>query len=155
VTEPLVDALVALCRQFGIYERDAICCGDVTVSQCVALQHLLEGPSDVSGLAAHLGVTVSASTRLLDGMKSRGWIERQRDVEDGRRVQIVLTEGGDAEAHRLRDLTGLRIGAVLARIPPEEHAVVLHALRVLGEAIAGCADEEGAPDGCCKPSSCC
>lgn len=151
MTRPIVEALVTLCRQFGIYERDAICCGDVTVSQCVALLHLLAAPTDVSGLAAHLGVTVSASTRLIDGMKARGWLERQRDTSDGRRVLVVLTAEGEEEARRLQTLSEQRIGAILAKIPPDELPGILHALEVLQRAIVACAADPGAPQGCCSP----
>ncbi|MDH3338650.1 MAG: MarR family transcriptional regulator, partial [Gammaproteobacteria bacterium] len=69
----LVNDIVAFCRMFAMVERDQVCCGTVTVAQCVVLQTLLEGTWDASTLASHARVTKGAMTRLLDGLDSRGF----------------------------------------------------------------------------------
>ncbi|MCP4302111.1 MAG: hypothetical protein GY783_16120, partial [Gammaproteobacteria bacterium] len=68
----LVDDVVAFCRMFAMLERDQVCCGAVTVAQCVVLQTLLEGTWDASTLASHARATKGAMTRLLVGLESRG-----------------------------------------------------------------------------------
>lgn len=147
MTAALTDELFALSRRFGLFERDAICCGTVTVSQCAALQHLLAGPQDVSAVANHLGVTVSASTRLIDGLVRKGWLERKRDAVDRRRVLIHLSESGRAEATRLRDLTHHCVNLVLAKIDEAERPGVIRAISLLREAVDRCRDELNA---CCN-----
>ncbi|MCP4871353.1 MAG: winged helix-turn-helix transcriptional regulator [Proteobacteria bacterium] len=128
--------LIAICRLVGAFERDSICCGTVTVPQCVALQDLLDGPRTVQELAAVAGVTSSATTRLVDGLAKRGWAERRRDTDDRRKVFIALTQSGNEEAERLRDLTADAASAILARIPRGRHAEVLRALAEVRAAVA-------------------
>ena len=96
-----VDDLVSLCRFFGIFERERVCCGTVTVQQCVVLQSLLHGPSEVGPLADTVGNSPSAMTRLVDGLVSRGWVERKRAPQDRRCVHVSLTKNGHKEALRL------------------------------------------------------
>jgi DNA-binding MarR family transcriptional regulator len=128
--------LIAVCRMVGAFEREAICCGTVTVQQCVALQDLLSGPRTVQELAAATGVTSSATTRLVDGLEKRGWAERRRDSEDRRKVFVALTDDGTAEASRLRGLTELAAGAILGRIPRGRHTEVLRVLAEVRAAVA-------------------
>ena len=68
--------LVGICRLFNVFEEEAVCCGDVTVSQCVVMQELLEGARTVSELAAVANLSPSATTRLLDALEERGWLRR-------------------------------------------------------------------------------
>ena len=126
-----VDDLVALCRTFGMFERERICCGTVTVQQCVVLQSLLGKPSEVGPLAQSVGSSPSAMTRLLDGLVNRGFVARGRDARDRRRVVVNLTEDGQAEAERLRALTVGAVEAVLAGIPEEKHGQVMESLELV------------------------
>ena len=132
---PIVDDLVALCRTFGILERTRICCGTVTVQQCIALQALVQGPSDIGPLAKRVGKSPSAMTRLVDGLLKRGWVERVRDREDRRRVRVTLTATGRDEAQRLRTSTDQAIGMIFALLPREEHDQVVACLKLLRDAM--------------------
>ena len=133
----VVDDLVALCRHFGMAERDQVCCGTVTVQQCVCLQVLLTGPSEAKPLADRLGSSPSATTRLVDGLVKHGWVERARDASDRRKVSVQLTVEGEAEAQRLRGLTGQMVAAVMAVIPAEKHAQIAESLRLIRGARRG------------------
>lgn len=133
---PFTEELVAISRALGVYEKEAVCCGTVTVPQCVAMQDLAAaGPRDVTTLAARLGVTKGAVTRLIDGLERRGFVERLRSGEDRRRVEVGLTDEGRREAQRLLGLSDAAVGAVLSQIPGEKHALVLEALRLLRVAV--------------------
>ena len=146
VDDSLVDDLVALCRLFGLAERDLICCGTVTVPQCVCLQALLPTPLEAGPLAERLGNSPSAATRLVDGLVKRGWVERARDATDRRRVQVQLTESGRAQALELRALTAQTVAAVMARIPTGQHAQIAESLRLVRGAVEGAS---AALQGCC------
>ena len=113
----LVDDVVAFCRMFAMVERDQVCCGTVTVAQCVVLQTLLEGTWDASTLASHARVTKGAMTRLLDGLESRGFVERHQDPDDGRRWLIELTATGTKEAKRLAGMTEDAVALIMSRMP--------------------------------------
>lgn len=115
----LVDDVVAFCRMFAMLERDQVCCGTVTVAQCVVLQTLLEGTWDASTLASHARVTKGAMTRLLDGLESRGFVERHQDPDDGRRWLIELTATGKKEAKRLASMTENAVALILSRLPKD------------------------------------
>ncbi len=141
-----VDDLVALCRTFGLFERERVCCGSVTVQQCVVLQALLDGRSEVGPLAERAGSSPSAMTRLLDGLVRRGWVERVRDAQDRRCVIVGLTAEGRGEAERLRALTNDAIGAVFGGIPEEKRAQVVESVGLIRQAVE---DARDALKGCC------
>jgi len=115
----LVDDVVAFCRMFAMVERDQVCCGTVTIAQCVVLQTLLEGSWDASTLAGHARVTKGAMTRLLDGLESRGFVERHQDPDDGRRSLIELTTTGTKEAKRLAGMTENAVAMIMSRMPKD------------------------------------
>lgn len=148
--DEFTDALVAVSRHFGVLERDTVCCGDVTVPQCVALQRLLAGSTGVSTLAEYLGKSTSATTRLVDGLEDRGWLKRQSDPDDRRRIQLVLTEEGRDRATNLRASTEEMAEQLLEYIPEKRRADIVDVLGVLEEAIAECrVDCCGDFDGSC------
>ena len=130
----VVDDVVAFCRMFAMLERDQVCCGTVTVAQCVVLQTLLEGTWDASTLASHARVTKGAMTRLLDGLESRGFVERQQDPDDGRRWLIRLTAAGTKEAKRLAGMTENAVALILSRMPEDRREPVAAAISELRKA---------------------
>ncbi|WP_052955257.1 MarR family winged helix-turn-helix transcriptional regulator [Mycobacterium nebraskense] len=127
--------LISIFRTFGIAERETICCGTVTVPQCVVLQELLEAPNDISGLAERVGASSSAMTRLADGLERQGWVRRVRVPEDRRKVIVELTDEGRAEATRLRGLTEKLVDLILTRIPQDKHAQVAETVRLVSQAM--------------------
>ncbi|MBK7583421.1 MAG: winged helix-turn-helix transcriptional regulator [Myxococcales bacterium] len=143
---PFAQELVAICRVFGVFEREAVCCGTVTVPQCVALQALLEGDLDVASVAERMGVTPSAATRLVDGLEGNSWVERRRDPNDRRRIEVTLTPAGKKEAERLRDLTEQATEAILSAVPAGKRAQVTESVRLLREAVE---KARGAITDCC------
>jgi len=130
-----VDDLVALCRYFAMFERERVCCGTVTVQQCVVLQALLDGPSEVGPLADGVGSSPSAMTRLLDGLAGRGWVERVRAQRDRRCVHVSLTEEGRREALELRERTVAAIELVLGGIQRDKQAQVIESVALVRMAI--------------------
>jgi len=64
----------------------------LTMTQWRAIAHLLRHPGiNQAMLAEILEVTPITLTRLIDRMEDAGWIERQRDPNDRRAVQLHLT----------------------------------------------------------------
>lgn len=141
--KPFVADLVAMYRTLGLFERDAVCCGSVTIPQCVVLEALLDGPSEVGPLAERVGSSPSAMTRLVDGLVHRGLLERERDERDRRRVLVRLSREGRREAQRLVRATEDAVDGVLSAIPKSKRAQVVESIRLL----RGAVDE--AWRGCC------
>jgi DNA-binding MarR family transcriptional regulator len=148
---PFTAELVAIFRAFGIFERETVCCGTVTVPQCVVLQQLIEEPNDISGLADRVGVSMSAMTRLVDGLERRGWVDRNRSAEDRRKVVVQLTGEGLQEATRLRALSDRLVATIFDRIPEDKHAQVLESVRLVRVAMAEAREDadELARAACC------
>ncbi|MEM7138858.1 MAG: MarR family transcriptional regulator [Myxococcota bacterium] len=128
------DDIVAFCRMFALFERDQVCCGTVTSAQCVLLQTLREGDWDVSSLARHTGVTKGAMTRLVDGLETRGFVQRTRSEEDARRFAVTLTKRGSEESDRLVRLTEESIAIILEQVPKQQRGQVIESLHLLREA---------------------
>lgn len=53
------------------------------------------GEMDSSRLAGEVGLTLGTLTGVRNGLETQGWVQSRRDPDDGRRVQISLTESGD------------------------------------------------------------
>lgn len=65
--------------------------------------HFGRGPTPAA-LARDLSYDKGATTRLLDSLEAKGWVERVRDGGDRRSLQLRLTPAGDevARSGRLR-----------------------------------------------------
>lgn len=147
--EAVTDEVIAIARHFGAFERETICCGTVTVPQCVALQLLLDGPLDVGQLATRMGGSASATTRLVDGLVKRGSVRRVEAADDKRRVTVELTPEGTTEAAGLRDVTVQGVCAILDHVPRGKRAQLLESLRLL----RGALEKGKAALACCVPST--
>ncbi len=132
-----VSATLRFVRAFGLVERDTVCCGDVTVAQCICLQALAEGPRELVDLAGIVGTSRPATTRMVDTLARKGWAHRTRDAQDRRRVWIGLSAAGQAQAADLHARTEALLQAILARIPEDERAGVVAALDTLATAAQG------------------
>src|SRR5262245_24559669 len=72
-TEELYDALEDLLRVYQFRDRDRICCFDISVSQCYALEGLVRrGSMTLNDLAAHLYLDKSTASRVIDALERKG-----------------------------------------------------------------------------------
>lgn len=142
----LTAELLGVVRLFGAFERVAVCCGTVTIPQCLVLQELLARdpePADISSLAGAAGGSVSAMTRLVDGLEKRDFVERTKLESDRRRVGVRLTDAGRDEARRLLKLTEQAVQAVLSLIPAADHRTILRSMSQVRAAMAQAAGAFG------------
>ena len=101
------------------------------------------GPFVLGGMASHrgsavemirsLGVTRQAASQLIDTLVLRGYLSREVNPEDRRRMNIVLTERGRAAAAAIR--AGIdQVEAELARmLTPADLAGLRAGLAALGQ----------------------
>jgi DNA-binding MarR family transcriptional regulator len=93
--EALHAAVSDLVRIYQFRDRDKICCYDVSVTQCYALEVLAErGPSRSHALAEALRLDKSTTTRVVDALVRKGYVERLPDPEDARAVSLRITREG-------------------------------------------------------------
>lgn len=100
----LYDALSELTRVYAFRDRDRICCFDVSVSQCYALEAIVRhGGPTLNELAAHLYLDKSTVSRVIDGLERKGYAVRARHPRDGRAVCIGATPEGERLLASIRD----------------------------------------------------
>jgi DNA-binding MarR family transcriptional regulator len=94
------------------------------------------GPARLTALATREGVTQPAMTQLISRLQDAGLVRREADPDDGRVVQVSITDDGRAVlAARRAERTQL-LGVLLTRISPEHRvalAVALPALEALAQ----------------------
>ncbi|MDH3213881.1 MAG: MarR family transcriptional regulator [Myxococcales bacterium] len=131
------ETLSRVYQRFNALQRGEKRCFGVTMSQCVTLELLhQEGPKTVRVLADRLGLETSTLTRVVDVLVRDGLLRRTRDEKrDRRRVFISLTGRGRQLANKLEACADAYCDRILTRIPRGQREDVLHALRVLVEAI--------------------
>lgn len=118
--QTIMDALrriVQALRQSAAQSEQSL---NITGAQALVLKHvaLREGVSvnELAGLTFTHQSTVSEVVSRLEG---RGLLKRERAVEDGRRVEVRLTEAGKAAAQNTVVTAQERLIQALQILPPE------------------------------------
>ena len=98
--EKLRTLIHAFIRNFGLLDQTRTPCGmPISVSDAYALMELLKNPGiEQVKLARRLGLSKSATTRLIQRLIRRGQIKRNRSNDDGRAYHLQLTEKGIRQA---------------------------------------------------------
>jgi len=104
----LHEALTELVRVYQFRDRDRICCHDVSVTQCYAIDALLRrGPSSLNELAAELYLDKSTASRVVAALERKHYVTRAPHPDDGRAVVLTVTSAGRRLHDRIRgDLIG-------------------------------------------------
>jgi DNA-binding MarR family transcriptional regulator len=136
-----------LYQRLGMLQREQVCCGDVTVQQCYALQILRsEGEMLPGALAERLGIDPSSATRAIDVLVRDGRVERVRPESGDRRTVILrLTKEGGRLAEQLSGAGDEFFASLLSGFSATERRELLRLL----EKLTGAMSEYGA---CCGVS---
>jgi DNA-binding MarR family transcriptional regulator len=133
-SEAFHEALSEFVRAYLVGERGQICCHDISLTQCYALEALVRrGPSTLNALAAELRLDKSTASRVVAALQRKGYVARAKHPGDARAVLLDATSTGrPADGHH-PPAHGLRV--------PADSAVCLISRR--------CGDEGGGrPDRC-------
>ena len=88
-------ALSDLIRIYQFRDRDRICCYDISVTQCYALESIVQqGPLSLNELAAGLYLDKSTASRVVSALERKGYVLRQPDPADRRALQLQATRAG-------------------------------------------------------------
>lgn len=91
----------------------------------------------LSQVSEHLGGTLSATSKLVDGLAERGYIHRKTSAEDRRRLILALTDAGEQALNSVH-LEGLScLAERLDSLSPSEYAIVDLAMNLLRSALRG------------------
>ncbi|WP_395794851.1 MarR family winged helix-turn-helix transcriptional regulator [Aquimonas sp.] len=100
--QALHSALSHLVRVYQFRDRDKICCYDISVTQCHALEVLVErGPLRSVALADGLKLDKSTTSRVVDALLRKGYVQKLADAEDARAVLLRVTREGRALYERI------------------------------------------------------
>jgi MarR family transcriptional regulator, 2-MHQ and catechol-resistance regulon repressor len=96
-------ALAELIRVYQFRDRELICCHDLSVTQCHALEAVVDaGPISMNDLAARLYLDKSTTSRVVDALERKGYAERGANPADRRALRIRCTPAGEEIASRIR-----------------------------------------------------
>src|SRR4051794_40071483 len=88
-------ALSDLVRVYQFRDRDRICCHDISVTQCYALEALVrQGPSTLGAVAAELYLDKSTASRVIASLERKRYVSRSSHPKDGRAVVLKPTRAG-------------------------------------------------------------
>lgn len=148
-TEELYDALEDLLRVYQFRDRDRICCFDVSVSQCYALEGLVrrEGMT-LNDLAAFLYIDKSTASRVVDALERKGYVARTPHPKDRRAVLLEATSKGRELEGTIRESILAEERQLLADFTPEVRQSMTLLIRRLARAAAASVDASSGS--CCR-----
>ncbi len=133
----LEEHIISFVRAFGLHKNGETPCGkSLSVAEAYVLIELSADkvlPQQV--LVERLNLAKSTVSRLLKQMLKRGWVDRKRDLQDGRAWVWHMTEKGAALAADVAEARKKRFEQILAQIPSESQAAIFDSLNLLVEAI--------------------
>jgi MarR family transcriptional regulator, 2-MHQ and catechol-resistance regulon repressor len=148
-------AVAELVRVYQFRDRDRICCHDISVTQCYALEMLAEhGPMRLTGLVERLFLDKSTTSRVVGALVKKGYVEQRPDANDGRATALHVTASGRRLYRRITDDLVEQQQQLLGDLEPEVREGVVTVIRRLARA----ADSRfrtgvsvGPGGGCCAP----
>src|SRR5687768_17330572 len=148
-------AVSELVRVYQFRDRDRICCHDISVTQCYALETLVQhGPMRSSTLAERLFLDKSTTSRVAATLVKKGYVEQRADEADGRATALHVTATGRRLYERITADLVAQQKHLLQDLDPEVREGVVGVIRGLTRA----ADSRfrsgvsvGPGGGCCAP----
>jgi MarR family 2-MHQ and catechol resistance regulon transcriptional repressor len=148
-TEELYDALEDLLRIYQFRDRDRICCFDISVSQCYALEGLVRrGSMTLNELAAYLYLDKSTASRVVDALERKGYAARLPHPSDRRASLLEATPAGRELEEKIRESILAEERQLLSDFTPEVRRSMTVVLRRLSRAAAKSVEAGGGS--CCR-----
>ena len=106
------------------------------------------GGVSLSALADHLGLSLPAASRLVEGLVRRSLVARRIPRGNRRLVALSLRAGGQRTVCAARRATERRLAEVVAALPAGERAAIQRALQMLRAEFQSAAERDEASTGC-------
>jgi len=133
----LVDACIAASRALvAVAARSLADLGEeVTLPQYRTLVVLrTQGPQRAGDVAAHLGVTPSTASRMIERLVRKRLVRRVRTRDDRRTLRVSLTDAGADVVAQVTARRRAEIEGILQHMPVRGRKAVAEALRRFAEA---------------------
>ncbi|MGK7312805.1 MAG: MarR family winged helix-turn-helix transcriptional regulator [Candidatus Longimicrobiales bacterium M2_2A_002] len=136
-SEELADRVHSLAMQLLRRVRAADFESALSEARLSALSVLVfSGPRTVGELAAADQVTAPTMSRLVTALEREGYVRRETDTDDGRRVRVVATAEGVRALSEARRQRVSRVAGFLEAIDEDDRRTVLEATELLEAALA-------------------
>ncbi len=147
-------AVSELVRVYQFRDRDRICCHDISVTQCYALETLVEhGPIRLSGLAERLFLDKSTTSRVVGTLVKKGYVEQHADESDRRATDLRATARGRHLYTRITDGLVEQQKELLQDLDPDVRDGVVKVIRALARAADSRFRSGVSVGGCCAPAT--
>jgi DNA-binding MarR family transcriptional regulator len=147
-TRDLYEALTDLVRVYQFRDRNLICCHDISVTQCYALDALVRGGTTTLGsLAATLMLDKSTTSRVVDTLDRKGYVKRTVHPGDARVVRLTATARGRSLHGTIQHELIEEERAVIEGLPADVRRATIGVVRELAALAAQ-------RRGCCGPDAC-
>jgi DNA-binding MarR family transcriptional regulator len=155
-------AVSDLVRVYQFRDRDKICCHDISVTQCYALEAVAEhGPLRLGALAERMFLDKSTTSRVVATLVRKKYLTQTPDPADARATAIAVTRSGRQLYERInRDLIAQQ-HEVLQDLDPGVRDGVVEVIRRLAQAaekrfmsgvsVGKASCSPGADAACCDP----
>lgn len=128
-------AIADLVRIYQFRDRDRICCHDVSVTQCYALETLVQhGPMRLSELSERLFLDKSTTSRVVSALVRKNYVAQRTDASDARATALSVTQHGQRLYGRITNDLVLQQKELLEDLDPEVRNGVVQVLRRLAQA---------------------
>jgi len=152
-TRDLYAALSDLVRLYQFRDRNMICCHDISVTQCYALQALSRGGAmTLNALAGDLMLDKSTASRVVETLERKGYVRREPHPDDARAMQIEMTPRGRGLCERIERELMDEERNIIANLDPEVRRAAIGVVRDLARLAAARVGRQAA---CCAPGSDC
>jgi len=152
----LQTAVADLVRVYQFRDRDRICCHDISVTQCHALETLVEhGPLRLSALAERLFLDKSTTSRVVATLVKKGYVDQHAEKSDKRAIELRATPRGRQLHTRITADLVEQQRQLLEDLDPDLRAGVISVIRRLAQA-ADSRFRSGVSVGpavCCAPAN--
>lgn len=133
--EALQTAVADLVRVYQFRDRDRICCHDISVTQCHALEALVEhGPMRLGELTERLFLDKSTTSRVVRTLVKKGYVEQHPDATDRRATALRPTARGQRLCERITGDLVAQQKQLLRDLDPEIREGVVNVIRRLARA---------------------
>ncbi len=143
----LYDALSNLIRVYQFRDRDRICCHDLSVTQCYAIESLATNPLTVNELSASLYLDKSTTSRVVNALERKGYVKRTVHPDDGRALLLEMTRRGRDLYEKIRSEIVHQERELIAEFDHDTRQALITMVQRLAKAAARCVDTSGGS--CC------
>jgi DNA-binding MarR family transcriptional regulator len=124
--ERLADIIMVMQRCFVLRLSEELAHGQVSFAQFFLLGHIAQtGAVSMSAIAEKMNHTTAAATGLVDRLENLGYVGRNHDLDDRRKVLVQITPKGENLVNRIRqDIVG-KLTCLTDLLTPDEQTTWL------------------------------